>query len=285
MTTLDEIAALLARDGVVVRRDHPELVDALDWRVRRGELVAVLPGVYTVPERSRDPLTIMVALSRSRPDTVLTGASAARLSYWPEVRVGAITATTVHRRMPRPGIEWQRRRIPPQLVTARHGVRVTAPSLTALDMSDLDHTEPLDVALRKRVVTIASLRAALEATRYRSGNAARWAVLLDSRDKPWSYPERLGHRLLRHEGITGWRANCPFSVSGGETYFIDIAFEWIRLAVEIDGRIHATDREVFESDRRRQNDLVLAGWRVLRFTYRMMEDRPDVFIRTLRAAM
>ena len=55
--------------------------------------------------------------------------------------------------------------------------------------------------------------------------------------------------------------------------------------MEIDGRIHATDREVFESDRRRQNDLVLAGWRVLRFTYRMMEDRPDVFIRTVRAAM
>ncbi|HEX2308075.1 MAG TPA: hypothetical protein VHI14_07145 [Jatrophihabitantaceae bacterium] len=31
----------------------------------------------------------------------------------------------------------------------------------------------------------------------------------------------------------------------------------------------------FESDRLRQNELVAAGWRVLRFTWRMLYDDPD----------
>jgi very-short-patch-repair endonuclease len=36
--------------------------------------------------------------------------------------------------------------------------------------------------------------------------------------------------------------------------------------IEIDGRLYHTGAEVFETDRRRQNLLVLDGWCVLRFT-------------------
>jgi len=38
-------------------------------------------------------------------------------------------------------------------------------------------------------------------------------------------------------------------------------------------------------DRYRQNALVLAGWRVLRFTYRMLVDEPDYVIATILAAL
>jgi hypothetical protein len=117
----------------------------------------------------------------------------------------------------------------------RGGVQLTVPSLSALDMSDLDHTEALDVALRKRVVTVDSLRTALAATAYRRGNAGRWAVALDSRSGGWSFPERVAHRLLRANGITGWTANYPFRVDGRDLYFIDIAFERRKLAIEATG--------------------------------------------------
>jgi very-short-patch-repair endonuclease len=74
------------------------------------------------------------------------------------------------------------------------------------------------------------------------------------------------------------------AVPGAERglYYIDIAFERLKLAIEIDGRIHATDLRVFESDRWRQNALVHAHWRVLRFTYRMLEEHPDVFLASVR---
>lgn len=268
MRTREQITEILTRDGVIVGREHPQLVRTLQRRVRDGQLGTVLPGVYAITELSRDPRILVAGLSRARPETIFTGATAARLSYWPEARVSSVTATIRHPRADQPGFSWERRVIPPELVTIRGGVRLTVPSLTALDMSDLDHTEALDVALRKRVVTLESLRRALELTAYRRGNASRWAVLLDSRSGGWSYPERIGHRLLRANKISGWTANYPFRVAGRDLYYIDIAFERSRLAIEIDGRIHATDLGVFESDRWRQNDLVASGWRVFRFTYR-----------------
>jgi hypothetical protein len=41
---------LLATEGVVVRRDHPKLIGAIDWLVRNGGLRPVLPGVYAQAE-------------------------------------------------------------------------------------------------------------------------------------------------------------------------------------------------------------------------------------------
>ena len=54
------------------------------------------------------------------------------------------------------------------------------------------------------------------------------------------------------------------------TVYLDVGFRRRRLAVEIDGREFHSDRKLFETDRWRQNALVLDGWRVLRFTWRMI---------------
>jgi very-short-patch-repair endonuclease len=42
---------------------------------------------------------------------------------------------------------------------------------------------------------------------------------------------------------------------------------------------------VFESDRRRQNALVLEGWLVLRFTWRMLTEQPDLVVRSIQEAL
>lgn len=47
---------------------------------------------------------------------------------------------------------------------------------------------------------------------------------------------------------------------------IDLALVRDRLALEYDGRAAHGSPEAFVRDRRRQNDLVALGWRVLRFT-------------------
>lgn len=46
---------------------------------------------------------------------------------------------------------------------------------------------------------------------------------------------------------------------------VDLAFPAARVAVEYDGRVVHEREDVFRRDRRRQNDLVRAGWTVLRF--------------------
>ena len=56
------------------------------------------------------------------------------------------------------------------------------------------------------------------------------------------------------------------------------------IAIELDGSIHLQD-EVRERDLPRQNDLVLLGWTVLRFSWRRFVDRPDLVIAEIRAAL
>ena len=84
----------------------------------------------------------------------------------------------------------------------------------------------------------------------------------------------IAHRLLRRARIQGWRGNHPVTIEG-QRYFLDIAFPSLRVVVEIDGRLHEDDTDLFESDRWRQNALVHAGWTVLRFTWRMLDEHPE----------
>ncbi len=131
-------------------------------------------------------------------------------------------------------------------------------------LATLDCADAIDIALRTRAATLDGMREALRLTAGRVGNQDRRQVLVDSRDEPWSGAEREAHRLLRGAGIVGWRANAP-KIVRGQKYYLDLCFERQKLIVEIDGRIHQLDPELFESDRRRQNALVLDGWRGLRF--------------------
>jgi len=113
------------------------------------------------------------------------------------------------------------------------------------------------------------------------GNADCRRLLLDSRNEPWSGAERKAHRDLRASRLTGWQTNWPV-VLAGLLYYIDIAFPAVRLAIEIHGRLHETKEDLFQSDRWRQNALVMAGWRVVRFTWEMVRDHPEMMIATIR---
>lgn len=62
------------------------------------------------------------------------------------------------------------------------------------------------------------------------------------------------------------QAEYPPNIQGRK-FRIDIAFVEEALAIELDGwQWHAKYLEDFKRDRRRQNLLVIHGWRVLRFT-------------------
>ena len=119
---------------------------------------------------------------------------------------------------------------------------------------------------------------------YRRSNKQRRQIVLESRENPWSPPERLAHRLLRDAGITGWVGNLRVVVRG-HPYYVDIGFPEINLDVEIDGCEFHTAAADFEKDRWRQNDLVNAGWRVLRFTARMLEATPQLVLAVIAEAL
>lgn len=276
--------ALREAGGLLRRRDHPELTGSIDWMLRNRTLVPVLPGIYTNSAQALTPDLRVRAAARWEPSLIFTGATAARLSFWPELKPGAVTAALpTTRRTPR-GFEVRRRHVPPELVIGRRGLRMTSPALTALDLCETHGGDGIDSVLRTRSATLALLHEAFELTGGRAGNRRRKTLLLESRAEPWSAAERRGHALLHDAGILGWRANIGVEIRG-VVYYLDIGFPHQRLAVEIDGWEAHGGRQAFEQDRRRQNDLVLAGWRILRFTWDMLVRTPEVVVAEIRRAL
>lgn len=64
---------------------------------------------------------------------------------------------------------------------------------------------------------------------------------------------------------------------------VDLAYPDLKIAIELDGSIHL-EAAVRERDLPRQNDLILQGWIVLRFTYGRFTQRPLSIVDEVRAA-
>lgn len=93
-----------------------------------------------------------------------------------------------------------------------------------------------------------------------------------------SHAEQEIVRLLVAAGFADFRLNHPVHV-GGRLFLLDIAFPEVMLAIEVDGRAFHSDATAFQADRTRQNLLVSEGWRVLRFTWHDITQRPDHVLR------
>lgn len=281
---MERILELLRHEGgLLVRRDHPRATRQLDHCVKSGRLRAVLPGIYAAPDPTWE-LRIRAAAA-FRPGSVVVGAAAARLLWWPECPIDAVrVATTEQVRGSYPGFVWERRRLPPDLIVDRDRVRLACPALSVVELIPTLGGRVIDEALRRKVVRLPELWAALAACPNRSGNGIRRTLLHDSRDEPWSEAERDAHRVLRAAGIVGWRANHRVTIKGS-TYFIDIGFPEQGVGIEIDGWEHHGDRAAFTRDRWCLARLGAAGWRMLPFSATAIADEPGEFVELVRLAL
>ena len=161
-------------------------------------------------------------------------------------------------------------------------VRVTTTARTCLDLARARHDPDAEQALRRRLVTVPQLETALRRGAYRRGQRAARALVAELTSGPWSRGETKAHRFLRGAGMTGWVANLRV-VQGGAVQFIDVAFEDVKLAVEIDGFDVHSDPAALARDLARQNRLVEDGWTVLRFTWHDLDDPARFVAVVLRA--
>lgn len=141
----------------------------------------------------------------------------------------------------------------------------------------------LDRTIQRRV-TVAALEECLARLHGYIGAPRARRLLLAAGDGAAVESERLMMRLLRRADITGWTVNRGLKV-GGRLRIPDFRFDKFRLIVEIDGWAHHHDVDRFNDDRSRQNDLLLAGWMVLRFTWHQLFNEPDWVIGQILAAM
>ncbi|HEY0117483.1 MAG TPA: DUF559 domain-containing protein [Cellulomonas sp.] len=132
----------------------------------------------------------------------------------------------------------------------------------------------VDSALNKRLVTIDQVRKALP-------DDAPWASLaLDLADAASRSPlETVARLALVAEGFAV-RAGVVISMVGE----VDLLVE-DRVVVELDGYAFHSDRVAFGEDRRRDRELVLQGFVVLRFTAADVLGEPRRVVAAVRAAL
>jgi very-short-patch-repair endonuclease len=90
--------------------------------------------------------------------------------------------------------------------------------------------------------------------------------------------------FLRERGLPEPVLHLRVYAGGRFVAEVDLGYDDLRIAIELDGR-HHLEEEVWERDLPRQNDLILAGWTILRFTWRRFKERPDLVAAEIRAAI
>ncbi len=144
-------------------------------------------------------------------------------------------------------------------------------------------SELLDRALQQRWIDLDELAGRVRAHSGRLGAPQLVTLVGQATAGAHSTAERLAVALLRRARITGWVANADICDPAGRRIAVgDLVFRTQRLVMEIDGRAHHVSAEQFQRDRERQNQLVAAGWTVLRFTWADLTQRPDQVVAVVR---
>ena len=190
----------------------------------------------------------------------------------------------------RPGVDVHRaRRLDPADVTRVRGVPCTTVARTLLDLAEVLDGQALGRACEQaEVLRILDRRAVdrvLARADGRHGAPALRTVLAEvGCALTRSELEKRFLALCAAAGVPLPRVNAWLELDGGGLE-VDFLWDVQRLIVETDGhRTHGT-RRAFERDRRRDQRLTLAGWRVVRVTWRQLTLDPDDVARTIGALL
>lgn len=279
-----EVGLALRRSGGIVRmRDHPDLRRTIYTMADRGLLTRMHPGVFACARWAMDPDLRVRAAALWRHEAVITGRAAARLTFWRQLAVPVVDVATTTRLDPQPGIRHTRRAVPPEWTVRHRTVRLTRPALTVVDLMSELGGQAISEGLRCRI-PMSELWRAVESVPGRRDQIARRDMLRSYRGEPWSEAERRAHLLFRSAGIAEWVSNWPLVVDGDER-ILDLVFERLKVAIEIDGYAFHATRPRFETDRLVASWLTANGWRVLRFTWTHLTERPEFVIATVKATL
>lgn len=242
-------------------------------RVRAGELCPVVPGIYRAAATTLTPDLRLRAIARRIPHAVITGRWAA---WWHDLAEPTTDPVTIivppgTFRPNWPDLNAVRRTLAHADRMTLRGLPVTTRARTVLDCAGRADADDIRDRALQRGTTILSLESTLVRMAPGHGTVAARRLLEPVPAGGVSPPERELRRALTSASGTPWRCGLPVRV-GAHEYWLDVANEEIRLAVEVDGwTIHAQG-EAFHRDRVRQNRLATAGWTVLRYTPRHLRD-------------
>jgi very-short-patch-repair endonuclease len=292
---LDQTIALLAarQHGIVARRQllaEGASPSAIRHRLATKRLHPVHPKVYAVGHRRLLPYArYMAAVLACGTEAVLSHRDGAALLGLLPTSSGQIDVTT-----PRLGTRHvtgvrvhRTRRLPPDETTTCERIPCTTVARTLVDLAGFEPERRLRRALEQslvlRLFDLRAINDALEQARGRAGIRTLRNLLADLTEEPTltrSELERIFLELVR-------RANLPLPVVNGLVLTWEVDFHWPRhrLIVETDSRAFHAHALAFHQDRQRDLELELAGWHVLRISWRQVLDEPERVAALLRSRL
>ena len=275
------IALILAERGAIAAREYPQLKSTLHRLQHAGDLDSPLPGVFISPQ-AVDPVSWLRAVSLwSGPLGVIHTSSAAAL--WGLRDLGLIAHLAHPSLRARRNVVVTRRKIAPEHVVCRSGVRLVTAAYAAAELAAIDDGRAACEALRLRLASYPDLAEAASALAGSRGHQRCHEVVAALENDPWSYAELRLHRILREAGIDDWIGNRPLKINGN-LFQPDVRFRRRRLIIEMDGRSTHQAPGQFVLDRERQNQFAMVGYSVLRFTWEHL-DQPEYIAHVVRTTL
>ncbi len=227
----------------------------------------------------------MAAVLAVGPGALLSHDAAAALWGLRPPQKGPIDVTVAGRETRnRTGIRTHTVRLHPRDATRKHGIPVTSPARTLLDLAatlpprDLNRT--VEQAQVQRQVSLHSLNEQFQRYPQHRGTAALNKAIRTDPKLTRSKLERLMLELVRAA-----RLPMPSTNTKVCDWEVDLVWHARHLIVEVDSYAFHSSRAAFERDRRKDQELQAEGWRVIRFTWRQITDEPEAVIAVLAVAL
>ena len=264
----------LVRNGTL-RQPHPGvLVDPAAPRSALQDLaIAVAAGGWRAGAwgRSSGALWSLVEDHPASPEIVI-----------PYQRQAMVEGATVHRSRVLDGSH----------LTTRSGIRCVKPLITAIDLAvvlpPIEVAEALIRGVQQRLFDLEGFSATIDAvsrpgrTGLRSAREALRLSMID--DRPAESVLELRFARGPGELIPPYVFQHQI-VMNGRRFRIDFAYPEVMLAIEVDGYESRRSRESFDLHTERHTMLVLAGWTVLRFTWKQITTDPTGVARQIRSML
>jgi very-short-patch-repair endonuclease len=194
----------------------------------------------------------------------------------------------------------RRGRIPQGIAAHRHGslrpadrttvagVPCTSVARTLLDLAGVVTSSDLRNAITQSEVhglfDLGPVRQLIDRSGRRRGVARLRRAIADHDPRDEVTREELERRFLalcRRTDLPSPEVNAPLLI-GADSIEADFLWREARLIVETDGRGTHGTAKAFEQDRRRDRRLKVAGWDVIRCTWRQVLDEPEEITHTIR---
>lgn len=283
--------SLLARAELREKGVHPR-------RLASAEFLEPVPGYCTPAEAPAPVHRIATVLQQNLcPEALISHVTAAEILGLPLPRgLRHAVHSTVHLTIP-PGT---RQRLGPRVRVHRRRTTATIRPRGLLMPCPLDllcglagMLGPLALiqvcdalvsdSAKPPIIPLTRLRTQVAAASSLTGITKVRVAVAASRERVESPKETELRLLLLRHGFAEPEINLPLRLSdgGGGTrgFRLDLAYPLLRIAIEYDGDAHRTDRSQWTKDRRKDDMLHEAGWRVVRVTQPDLDTPKDLLTR------